>query len=255
MNPANQSRFEGDSTTGSGALGVVFSIAAALAAVALPSTAAGPPEFVAEIFVDFRDPSHAGPGRHPTEESDNFRLTQGGLHWVAGGTVRYRVQGPLPVGGADQASADGFAPWDALNTARVFLWDDTTSQINPCTGTANRVLWTALDGPGDALAAASVCRSVSAKVIVGFEIFADVAENWTVGGAGGSFDVQNVISHEAGHVMGLGHVSGAANGCLAMYPFAGPGETQKRTPGLGDKLGMNALYGQPDTSPGPGCGA
>jgi hypothetical protein len=39
-----------------------------------------------------------------------------------------------------------------------------------------------------------------------------------------------------------------------MYRFGRLAETQKRTLGLGDKLGLNALYATGDTSPGPGCG-
>jgi hypothetical protein len=35
-----------------------------------------------------------------------------------------------------------------------------------------------------------------------------------------------------------------------MYKFATDGEVQKRTPGLGDKLGMAALYGNTNTSAG-----
>jgi len=38
-----------------------------------------------------------------------------------------------------------------------------------------------------------------------------------------------------------------------MYKFAGLGEIQKRTLGLGDKLGMDALYGTGNISAGPGC--
>ena len=39
-----------------------------------------------------------------------------------------------------------------------------------------------------------------------------------------------------------------------MYPYAGLGETQKRTLGLGDKLGMQTLYGSTDVSAGA-CGS
>lgn len=38
-----------------------------------------------------------------------------------------------------------------------------------------------------------------------------------------------------------------------MYPYASLGETQKRTLGLDDKLGMQMLYGSTVVSPGA-CG-
>lgn len=43
------------------------------------------------------------------------------------------------------------------------------------------------------------------------------------------------------------------DGCLTMYRFAGEEEIQKRTLGLGDKLGMQTLYGSADIAPGV-CG-
>jgi hypothetical protein len=39
-----------------------------------------------------------------------------------------------------------------------------------------------------------------------------------------------------------------------MYPYADYGEIQKRTLGLGDKLGMQRLYGSTDVSAGA-CGS
>ena len=57
------------------------------------------------------------------------------------------------------------------------------------------------------------------------------------------FDVENVISHEFGHVAGLGHVNAPKDGCLTMYALSGKGEIQKRDLGFGDQLGMDVLYG------------
>jgi len=51
-----------------------------------------------------------------------------------------------------------------------------------------------------------------------------------------------------------GHGNSPKSGCLSMYKFAGLNETQKRTLGLGDKLGMNALYGSTDIINGT-CGS
>ena len=60
--------------------------------------------------------------------------------------------------------------------------------------------------------------------------------------------------HEFGHVAGLDHVNAPRDGCLTMYRFATSGETQKRTLGLGDRLGMDVLCSTGDTALGPGCG-
>ena len=52
---------------------------------------------------------------------------------------------------------------------------------------------------------------------------------------------------------GIDHVNAPKDGCLTMYKFSGRGETQKRTPGYGDKLGLDKLYAIHDVASGV-CG-
>lgn len=231
--------------------GILF-VSAAAAAAPSPRTAAPVGEFVAETFVDYAAPSHAGPGPHPTTESSNFQLTQGGIRWFTGGAVTYQITGSAPSGG-NTAVENAVATWDGFVTTRTLSRDDSSPSANLCGG-VNTVQWAAIDGSGGALATASVCRNVATKAIVGFVVTMDSAESWATDGSSGNFDVENVASHEFGHVAGLGHDNPPKSGCLTMYKFAGLGETQKRTLGLGDKLGMDALYSTGDTSAGPGCG-
>ena len=56
--------------------------------VAAPSARVQSPdrEWVEEVFIDY---SHAGPGPHPTTESNSFHLTQGGIRWFSGSTIEY----------------------------------------------------------------------------------------------------------------------------------------------------------------------
>ena len=67
-------------------------------------------------------------------------------------------------------------------------------------------------------------------------------------------DIENVMAHEMGHVAGLDHLEHSKGGCLTMYIYSGLGETQKRTPGWGDKRGLDRLYDTGDDGPGDGCG-
>lgn len=223
-----------------------------VAATPFPKSTAPTSAFTEEVFVDFAMPSHAGPGPHPTTESSDFQLTQGGIRWFSDGTVKYKIIGSAPAGG-NAAIENAVATWDGFVTTRAFSRDDSSPSVNPCGG-ANTVQWAAIDGPGEVLATASVCRNVATKEIVGFVVTMDSAEDWATDGSSDKFDVENVASHEFGHVGGLGHDNPPRSGCLTMYKFAGLGETQKRTLGLGDKLGMNELYATGDTSAGPGCG-
>lgn len=66
---------------------------------------------------------------------------------------------------------------------------------------------------------------------------------WSLSGAAGKMDVQNVQTHEIGHTFGMGHTTTAsANACLTMYPYVDYGQTNLRTLGDGDINGIKARY-------------
>ncbi len=210
--------------------------------------------WVQEIFIDYIDESHAGPGPHPTTESDNFHTVQGGIKWFNGSNVEYRIIGSEAISGGNSAIESAEETWDGFITTRSFSRNDSTTQLNPCNFIPNTIQWVTIDGPDGILASASICRNVATKEIGGFVISIDQNETWNTTGNISAIDVENVVSHEFGHAAGLDHVSSPKDGCLTLYRLAGLGETQKRTLGLGDKLGMNALYGSSDISAGS-CGS
>jgi hypothetical protein len=209
-----------------------------------------------EIITDYRGPSdtHAGPGPHPTTESDRYSFFNGGLQWFAGGTVEYRVVGTEPVSGANTAVVAGEQEWDALIAGRNFVRNDATTQTNPCTGLPNTITWASIDGPGAVVGFTSPCYVLGLKEIVGFNITLDTDESWGTNGAATVIDVGDVATHEFGHAVGLGHVGAPRDGCLTMYKFVMDGEIQKRTLGLGEKLGLAAVYGNTNITAGA-CGS
>ena len=189
-------------------------------------------------------------------ESNRFRLTQGGISWFTSATtVEYEIVGDQAVTGGNTAIETAVQTWAGFITTRDFTRNDGTGQTNPCTGSANTIQWVSIDGTGGILATASVCRNVATKEIGGFVISIDKDEPWSTStpGVSDKFDVENVTSHEFGHVAGLGHLNAPRDGCLTMYAFAAKQEIQKRTLGLGDKLGMDTLYDPDDVVDGS-CG-
>ena len=55
--------------------------------------------------------------------------------------------------------------------------------------------------------------------------------------------LEATMTHEAGHVFGLGHIGERRHGRLTMSPFLnGPCENSEATLGLGDVRGLEALY-------------
>lgn len=215
-----------------------------------------PRQWAQEVVIDSIGPryTHAGPGPHPTAESDRYSLLSGGIRWFSGGAIEYRISGAQPVDGGNDAVVDGAGAWDALLPSRTIARNDGTSQINPCTDRPSTISWAPMDGPGGILGSTAPCYDVRTKEIVGFEMTLDSGESWGTGGDPALIDVGDVATHEFGHAVGLGHVSAPKDGCLTMYRYATDGEIQKRTPGLGDKLGMAALYGNTDTGAGA-CGS
>jgi hypothetical protein len=71
-----------------------------------------------------------------------------------------------------------------------------------------------------------------------------------------AYDLQNTVTHEAGHFLGLAHPCGADVGVscsgypndTTMYPTAISGETQKRTLADDDVSGICAIYPAPSSS-------
>ncbi len=204
-------------------------------------------EFVQAVFIDFADDDHAGPGPHPDPEddSDKFRLTQGGISWPTSlDDVEYKILDVPEGSDGITAVINAVATIDGFVTTRDFVRNDSSALNNPCSGTRNIVRGLPIDGTGGVLASASVCRNVATKQIVGFEITIDTDDEWstTILGSADKFDVQNVMTHEFGDVAGLGHVNSWKDGLLTMYRFSGTGEIHKRDLGLGDTLGLQALY-------------
>ncbi len=68
--------------------------------------------------------------------------------------------------------------------------------------------------------------------------------HFTTTGESGKYDVQNVVTHEIGHLIGIGHdVDPDQNNETTMYPKTEPGETKKRTLEEEDLSVLREAYG------------
>ena len=82
----------------------------------------------------------------------------------------------------------------------------------------------------------------STREIVEWDMILDDADYaWSLDGAAGAMDVLNIVAHEIGHALGMGHPE---NSCTeeTMYAYASYGETRKRDLNDGDIAGIRDLY-------------
>ncbi|MEE9325093.1 MAG: matrixin family metalloprotease [Dehalococcoidia bacterium] len=189
-----------------------------------------------------------------TDKAQDFRLGMDGISRWPAGTVD--VKFAVNTAGSGDVDDDGYIDSDDVMAALAAVdagfnaWEIAgftysivaVGDTNPCGGTSS-VSWAAIDGTGGILGKTNVCRNPVTKEIEGFTITFDSSEDWSNSGAGGQFDLQAMVAHEAGHVTGLDHIHDSEAKRLTMFFSAQTGNRGPRTLGCGDRLGINALYG------------
>ncbi|MCX6924292.1 MAG: immunoglobulin domain-containing protein, partial [Verrucomicrobia bacterium] len=89
-------------------------------------------------------------------------------------------------------------------------------------------------------------NSFWANATTGVESESDIVFNtyysWSVTGAAGAFDLQNIATHELGHALSLDDLYGGSDTEKTMYGLVSPGETKKRTLDSDDIAGIVYLY-------------
>jgi hypothetical protein len=207
------------------------------------------PELEIKTFVDYkRSPpqaQHQGRSGDVCGDGSNNYRTFGGIKWRSYPVLYYidtsgvnRIDPSI----AKRAVVAAFNEIDREEhpPGRFF------SQVARASNADINVRWGYLDGSGNAIAETTFWYSISTGTIVYAEIVFDRGERWNVlsglrcsGRAGSPFDIQNIAVHEIGHAIGLDHVSDIR---LTMYPSSAPGETLKRSLGIGDQRGIDRLY-------------
>jgi hypothetical protein len=163
-----------------------------------------------------------------------------------------------PVGappGAEQDIQDAFLTWQSeIGSAQVetaYPGDQSNVSflfLGPTTASRTRDgINTVFFEPCDHCGGGSVTRYTRGQQIVEFDMFINAAKPWSTdltcpAHNCGTVDLQNVVTHEVGHVLDLYHVAEEAHAELTMYPRAVPDEIKKRDLGAGEVLGVRAAY-------------
>lgn len=129
--------------------------------------------------------------------------------------------------------------WDKETNYQVFSYQGTTTKSSGKRDGYNVVSW----GRYQAGAIAVTYIWYSGSQIIETDCRMNTFYAWSLSGEAGKMDVQNIMTHEFGHWVGLADLYSDVDYWLTMYGYGNYGETYKRTLGLGDINGLEAWYG------------
>ena len=166
------------------------------------------------------------------------KAKQGGMTFKLDNTFApSALQGTAPA-----AIGAAFDAWDGAIGGNYFdVQRDDAAPAAPSKDGVNVVGWAKLR-PKNTLAAAWTYTDAATGRVLQADVFFNTGHSWGVlsgCNAAAAFDIQNIATHEVGHVLALEHVSDTAK-VATMYPSAPSGEIKKRTLTAGDVAGVTA---------------
>lgn len=217
-------------------------------------TLAAPPDkddVKLKVFVHYPRPGKPQPKPgtcDPTElTSNNYGLAG----WRLPGPTQYRVNYntiPGTVANAQTAIARSFAVWQQVSGVTLSEGDPTTVRKYARDG-QNVVVWGNV--PGGAIAVTYIWYNSTTGYAVEVDTVMGRSLPWSYTPADNpdqvcgdlySYDVQNILTHEVGHWMGLDDLYEYPDHDLTMYGYGDKGELKKDTLMTGDSAGIARLY-------------
>jgi len=180
------------------------------------------------------------------EEPDNDAYELLGLEWVVPeGGVPYEIDPDYaPEDSAGEIIA-AFEAWDTVTSTELFGNDVfVDSSVAPSVNSpdfVNTVSWRRVVPPRT-IAVTFIWYNTSFE-IVDCDVVMNTKHDWGIG-IEDAFDVRNIVTHEAGHVVGLADMYDDIYRELTMYGYSSEGETQKISLENGDRWGCQDLYGE-----------
>ena len=143
---------------------------------------------------------------------------------------------------------NSFATWSSTDANQIFNYTGSTSVSNARLDGTNAVLWKKINRSAIAITYvwyySSTGESVETDTIFNKSYKWSATaydENSQCGGVAGTYDLENIATHEFGHWIGLDDLYDSQDQDLTMYGYGETTELKKDTLGAGDILGVNAI--------------
>jgi len=223
-------------------LALIALIIVALAAI-LPLPVHAAEEPIHLMVIELRDNGrvtvNAIPPTDNSETNPDYKLLP--FHWYV--TAKYWINPSNKYGFSISAVVTVITAsaetWDSKTGAAVFSYQGTTTRTAGKYDGYNVVAW----GRYQAGVIAVTYIWYSGSKILETDTRLNTFYQWSLSGEAEKMDVQNIMTHEFGHWAGLNDLYSDADYWLTMYGYSSYGETYKQTLGLGDILGLQAVYG------------
>ncbi|MEO6724099.1 MAG: matrixin family metalloprotease [Blastocatellia bacterium] len=184
-----------------------------------------------------------------------WNLANPGTPIVAGGRITYRLNqagsDDLPFAQAERALVASFQAWEDIPTSAIAFTHgpNTTSTASAGDGQLEMFWLDNTEMTGDGLNLTGVlalsrfqANTATGEITDAATVFNGFRYHWAVDGRADAVDVQEVATHEIGHLIGLNHTM---IGGATMYPRTITGRTQSRTLAPDDAIAASVAYPAP----------
>ncbi len=200
--------------------------------------------------------------------SSTFKYS--GIHWTNSDVPYYINTSGSGVTSASKAVQESFTTWNNASNGKISFTDEgATSKVGGGNSDSTNVISWGVLSDSNAIAITYVWYYRYSKEIVECDTIMNTAPGFTWSytapnvsndlsspatkdssryadptnsGVSGSYDVQNIMTHEAGHWIMLGDLYNSRDSYLTMYGYGSKGELKKDTLGYGDELGIEKAY-------------
>lgn len=173
-----------------------------------------------------------------------------GWHLPLGGVGYYVNVSSVPstVGSTNAQTAinNAFSAWTTASPTKIFTYVGTTTIKGAKRDGKNVIAWRGISG--SAIGVTYIWYYPSTGQLVEVDTIFNKNFKWTFtpystdcGGVCGTFDVQNIATHEFGHWVGLDDLYNINDEDLTMYGYGDKSELKKDTLGTGDMVGATTV--------------